>query len=70
MKTLMPVVIASVLAREKYTQLFRQLDENKDDALDVSELADTGLSEESVAHLDVNDDGTISLDEFLALARS
>ena len=94
MKTLMPVVIASVLAapafaqsaadgsavdatesptmeaREKYTEMFHQLDEDKDNALDMEELANTGLSEQSIAHLDVNDDGTLSLDEFLALARS
>lgn len=55
---------------EKYTTMFQELDTDKSQSLSKTETSTTGLSDSSFSHLDVNGDGSLDLDEFLALATS
>ena len=52
---------------ERYTSMFNSADDDNDGRLDAAEAEAIGLGGASYASLDTDGDGTIDLDEFLAL---
>jgi|GEM_PF-3724255 len=56
--------------RERYIDMFHQLDEDGSQSLSVDEAVTVGLTPESFQRLDKNANGSLELDEFLELIPS